>query len=76
MAKSISRKKRNKLTVILLSPILIIVFIVGWSLYWIGQSGKPKTKQPQKPINKTLAEQSAEVELVMIPQQEEQILAN
>ena len=74
MAKSTSRKKRNKLTVALLAPILLIVFIVGWSLYWIGQSGQPKAKQPQKPINKTPAKQD-EVELIMIPQ-EEQILAN
>jgi hypothetical protein len=71
MAKLTSRKKHNKFTVALLAPIFIIVFIVGWSLNWIGQ---PKAKQPQKPINKTPAKQN-EVELIMIPE-EEQILAN
>ena len=75
MTKPTNRKKRNKLTVALLAPILAIVFIVGWSLYWIGQSGQPKAKLPQKPINKTPPKQD-EVELIMIPQQEEQILAN
>jgi hypothetical protein len=74
MNKSTSRKKRNKLTVALFSPILIIAFIVGWSLYWIGQLGQPKANQPQKPIDKTPAKQN-EVELIMIDQ-EEQILAN
>jgi hypothetical protein len=70
MTKPISRKKRNKLTVALLAPILIIVFIVGWSLYWIGQS-----KQPEKTINKTPAKQD-EFELIVIPPQEKEILAN
>jgi hypothetical protein len=75
MTKPITRKKRNKLTVALLAPILIIIFIVGWSLYWIGQSGPLNEKQPQKPINKTPPKQD-EVELIVISPQEEQILAN
>jgi hypothetical protein len=74
MTKSTSRKKRNKLTVALLSPIIIIAFIVGWSLSWIGQSGHPKASQPRKPIDKTPAKQN-EIELIMIDQ-EEQILTN
>jgi len=75
MTKSNTRKKRNKLTIALLAPISIIVFIVGWSLYWIGQSGQRNTKQPQKPIKKTPAEQD-QVELIVIPLQEKEILAN
>ena len=70
-----SRKKRSKLTVVLLAPILIIVFIVGWSLYCIEQPGQLNEKQPQKSINKTPAKQD-NIELIMIPPQEEQILAN
>ena len=75
MTKPTPRKKRNKLTTVLIAPILIIVFIVGWSLYWIGQSGQRNTKQPQKPIKKTTAEQD-QVELIVIPLQEKEILAN
>jgi hypothetical protein len=75
MTKSTSRKKRNKLTRILLLPIFAPIFLVGWSLYWIGQPGQPKAKQPQKPINKTPAKQDA-FELIMIPQQEKEILTN
>jgi Tfp pilus assembly protein PilO len=75
MTKPATRKKRDKLTVALLAPILIIIFIVGWSLYWIGQSGQLNTKQPQKPINKTPAKQD-NIELIMIPPQEKEILAN
>ena len=75
MTKLTTRKKRSKLTVALLAPILIIVFIVGWSLYWIGQSRQLNEKQPQKSINKTPTKQG-NIELIMIPPQEEQILAN
>jgi len=74
MAKPTNRKKRNKLTVALLSPILIIVFIVGWSLYFIGQSRQPKAKQPQKPFKKTPAQQD-EIELIVIPQEEKQTVS-
>ena len=73
--RPLNRKKRRKLQVALLAPILAIIFIVGWSLYLIGQARQPKAKQPQKPINKTPTNQN-EVELIVIPQQEKQILAN
>ena len=73
MIKPTIRKKRGKLKVALLSPIFIAVFIVGWSLYFIGQSGEPKTKQPQKPVIKRPA-QPSEIELIVIPQEERQIL--
>jgi flagellar basal body-associated protein FliL len=72
MTKPTRRKKRNKLTIILLAPILAFVFIVGWGLSWIGQ---PKAKQPQKPISKTQTTQNS-IELIVIPMQEEKILAN
>jgi hypothetical protein len=63
------RKKRGKLPIILLSPILAIVFIIGWIFYCIGQANQPNAKQPQKPINKTPADQN-EIELTVIPQQQ------
>jgi hypothetical protein len=74
MKRKPTRRKRNKLTLALLAPILILGFIVGWALYWIGQSGKTKAKQPNKPINRAPAKQN-EVELIMIPKENE-ILAN
>ncbi len=75
MIKPTNRKKRSKLTIFLLAPILAIVFVAGWSLYWIGQSNQPQTKQPQKTTNKTPTNHN-EIELIMIPKQEEQILTN
>ena len=72
--KPLYRKKRSKLQVVLLAPILAIVFMVGWSLCCIGQTNQLKTRQPQKPINKTSTDQN-EIELIVIPKQE-QIIAN
>ena len=75
MTKPPIRKKRSKLKVALLSPILIVVFIVGWSLYFIGQSEHPKSKQTPKPNIKKPARPN-EIELIVIPQEENQIVAN
>ncbi len=72
--KPLYRKKRSKLHVVLIAPILAIVFMIGWSLYCIGQTNQPKARQPQKTINKTPTVQN-EIELIAIPQQE-QILAS
>jgi flagellar basal body-associated protein FliL len=75
MAKPTSKKKRNKLIVALLAPILLILFIVGWNLYYVGQKRQPNIKQPQKPIKKAPTEQN-NIELIMVPQQEKEILGN
>ena len=56
LAKAIRRKKRSKLVTVLLLPVLIIVFMVGWSLAYIGLSRQGKANQPQKPTNKTPTE--------------------
>ena len=61
MTRLTPRKKRNKITRVLLSPVLAAFFLVGWTLYWIGQKG---TKQPKKPSNKTTAIQTEELELL------------
>lgn len=75
MAKTLRRKKRSKLTTVLLSPVLIIVFMAGWSLAYIGQSKLQKANQPEKPTNNTTTKKE-EVELVFISNHEEQIRAN
>lgn len=65
-----NRKKRGKLTILLLAPIMAFTFIIGWSLYWIGST---KHKKLQAPISKIQAEQDA-VQLMVIPKQEEQTI--
>jgi preprotein translocase subunit YajC len=71
MTKPTGRKKRSKLTAAILSPILLIVFIVGWMLFITGQR-QPKVKQTQKSIKSTTAHQD-NVELIVIPAEEIQL---
>jgi hypothetical protein len=72
MVKPVNRRKQNKLKMLLLAPLCAVVFIVGWSLYWLGQS---KTKQTQKTINKVPTKQD-QLELVMIPMKENEALTH
>lgn len=40
--------KRNKAIIAVLLPAIIFLWIVGWSLYWIGHQKKPRTlRSPQ-----------------------------
>lgn len=72
--KPLYRKKRGKFHVFLFAPILAIVFMVGWSFFWVGQASLPKMRQLRKPINKASTDQK-EIELIVLPQ-EEQIFAS
>jgi flagellar basal body-associated protein FliL len=72
MTKHPNRKKRSKLTILLLAPIMALTFMVGWSLYWTGNT---KHKQPQAPTPKMHAKQDL-VELIVIPTQEEHTITN
>ena len=72
MTKRQNRKKRSPLSVLLLAPVMALTFIVGWSLYWIGNT---KHKQPQAQTPKIHAEQNP-VQLMVIPMQEEQTTIN
>jgi hypothetical protein len=71
MKSTVNRKKRSKLTTILLAPIFAVVFLVGWSLYYIGESGH---RQKQKPVTRTL-EKREEIELMVMPKEEQTITA-
>jgi hypothetical protein len=66
LRKTGNKQKHNKLKVALLSPMLIITFIIGWSLYWIGQT---RHTQPQKRHNNH--KKINEIELMVIPLQEQ-----
>ena len=70
MTKRPNRKKQSKLTILLLAPVMSLTFMVGWSLYWIGNT---KHKQPHLAAPKIQAKQDA-VQLMVIPRQEEQTI--
>ena len=48
-----TRKKRNKLTIALIAPILAIVFIISWSLSWIGSQKQSSNKNQSAAKAKT-----------------------
>jgi hypothetical protein len=72
MTKPATRKKRSKITKVLLFPLLGIFFLVGWSFYWIGQK---ETKQPKKPLGETTSRQKEELVVIVIPQEEKTLLS-
>jgi hypothetical protein len=74
MAHTVRGKKRSKLKGAPFTPVFIVLFVVGWIVYWIGQFLHLKTKQPLKPIGKMFAKQN-EVELMVVSQQEKEIRA-
>jgi len=46
-AKKVKRK-RSKLAFLLL-PMLIFIFFMGWSMYWIGDKKRPKATKKKAP---------------------------
>jgi hypothetical protein len=40
------KRRRNKAIVVLLLPAIIFLWIIGWSLYWIGHQKEPRQAQP------------------------------
>ena len=42
-------RKRNRAIIVLLLPALISIWIVGWSLYWIGHRRESQELQPSSP---------------------------
>jgi hypothetical protein len=57
---------------LLLAPIMAFTFLIGWSLYWIGNT---KQKKPQTSTPKIQGEQDT-IRLMVIPSQEEQTIKN
>jgi hypothetical protein len=46
LTKPKGRSKRNKAIIVLLLPAIIFLWIIGWSLYWIGHQKEPREVQP------------------------------
>jgi hypothetical protein len=46
LTTSRGRSKRNKAIIVLLLPAIIFLWIIGWSLYWIGHQKEPLKAQP------------------------------
>ena len=70
MKKPTKGRRRSRIIKFLLLPLFAIIFVVGWSLYWVGQR---ETKQPKKPVNRTTTKLNEELELIVIPKEEQTI---
>ncbi len=47
------KHKRNRLLVILALPALALIWLVGWSLYWVGRNSDNKRYVQSKHKNKS-----------------------
>jgi len=43
------KRKRNSLVVALLLPALVLVWLVGWSMYWLGHQREDKRRNKPAP---------------------------
>jgi hypothetical protein len=66
MANPTRRKKRNRLIKILLSPALVPIFVIGWSLYCIGQS----KRNPKHRLNNKTPKNQEEIIIGVISKEE------
>ena len=50
-------RKRNRIALFLILPIVVFIWFIGWSLYWTGsrkESAKPKEISDQKELTFTV----------------------
>jgi len=45
-------RKRNRLVLLLMLPIVVFILFIGWSLYWIGsrENAKPRKTSEQNEL--------------------------
>jgi len=45
-------RKRNRLVLLLMLPIVVFILFIGWSLYWIGsrENDKPRKASEQNEL--------------------------
>jgi len=39
---------RNRVVVIMLLPVIILLWIIGWTLFWIGSQNRPQKTRNKK----------------------------
>ncbi len=49
MATKKGKVKRNNTLVLLLLPMLVFIFFMGWSMYWIGNQKRPNKAKREAP---------------------------
>jgi preprotein translocase subunit YajC len=59
-----SKKKRSKAVIVLLLPVVVILWIFGWSLYWIGRQRECRKAEPVS----SLQEEDNVILVPMVPE--------
>ncbi|MCX8153894.1 MAG: hypothetical protein N3E52_05630 [Candidatus Bathyarchaeota archaeon] len=54
------KSKRNRAVILMLLPAIIFIWVIGWSLYWIGQ------QKDQYKINQSTLKKKEHVHLIPI----------
>lgn len=68
MTVTTPKHKRNRLLVVLMLPALAIIWLVGWSLYWIGRQKDAKPGlQPKREIKHEVKREESNVTLIVAP---------
>ena len=45
----VRKRKRNKAIIALFLPVIIFLWMIGWSLYWIGSQKQPRKTHVEPP---------------------------
>jgi flagellar basal body-associated protein FliL len=64
MRKAPKRRKRNRAIMVLLLPVMAILWLIGWGLYWVGSK-----KQPAKPAKSNRQEDEDVTFTMLMPEQ-------
>jgi flagellar basal body-associated protein FliL len=59
-------RKRSRIITILLLPIIIFVFVIGWAMYRIGKQHSDTSNKPQNTAKDTDTNEEDEVEIGVI----------
>ena len=60
---------------IMLLPVMIFMFLIGWSMYWIGNRKRP-VKRQRKPLKKEKDNVKDNVTVIPIVYEEPEEIAN
>lgn len=59
-------RKRSRIVTILLLPIIVFVFVIGWAMYWIGKQRSDTDSGPQNKVKNVDANEEDEVKIGVI----------
>jgi flagellar basal body-associated protein FliL len=59
-------RKRSRIITILLLPLIVFVFIIGWAMYWIGKQRSGTNGKPQNTAKNAETNEEDDVKIGVI----------